>query len=82
MVTVLLFASLRDATGLSSLDVEVRDLTTIEQVYESLTFKYPRLKLFRHNLLIALNEEYADWDSLVKPGDEIALFPPVSGGSR
>lgn len=30
--------------------------------------------------LVAINLNYADWDSVVKDGDEIAFFPPVTGG--
>ena len=29
---------------------------------------------------VAVNQEFADWDHPVAPGDEVALFPPVTGG--
>ncbi|WP_069469877.1 MoaD/ThiS family protein [Candidatus Marithrix sp. Canyon 246] len=32
------------------------------------------------NLLIAINQEYADKDAIVNAGDEVAFFPPVTGG--
>jgi sulfur-carrier protein len=31
-------------------------------------------------LRAAINQDYADWDAVVKAGDEIAIFPPVTGG--
>jgi molybdopterin synthase sulfur carrier subunit len=29
---------------------------------------------------VAVNQEYVGWDHPVRPGDEVALFPPVTGG--
>ena len=43
---------------------------------------YPDLRRFRSSLLVAVNQEYArELDITLKDGDELALFPPVSGGS-
>ena len=45
---------------------------------ESLTARYPALAA--HKLLTAVNEEYADPDTILNDGDEIAIFTAVSGG--
>ena len=42
----------------------------------------PRLEKYEPVLLVAVNQEYSDLDSLVSPGDEVSFFPPVSGGAR
>ncbi|HEX7957117.1 MAG TPA: molybdenum cofactor biosynthesis protein MoaE, partial [Pyrinomonadaceae bacterium] len=54
---------------------------TAREAFRRLLEEYPALARFRSSLLVAVNQEYArDLDVELKDGDELALFPPVSGG--
>ncbi|HSR67957.1 MAG TPA: molybdopterin converting factor subunit 1 [Acidobacteriota bacterium] len=81
MISVLFFASLRDVAGTSQLQLESRGQQTAEEVFARLLKRFPGLAPYRPSLLVAVNEEYAQWQQPVADGDEIAFFPPVSGGS-
>ncbi len=79
-VRVLFFGAARDVVGqrevMLSLNGPAKASGALEQVLEV----YPALRRFGRSLLIAINEEYAPADREVHSGDELALFPPVSGG--
>ena len=72
-VTVRLFAGLRERAGWSRREI---DAATVADVW-------PALELGDEpaGLLYAVNKEYAERDQTLRPGDEVALIPPVSGGS-
>ncbi len=79
-INVLFFASLADIVGSRKLALDVGDDTALGEILEQLESSYPRLKDYRSLLLTAVNEEYADRSHTLRDGDEIAIFPPVSGG--
>lgn len=81
MVNIRLFASLRDLTGQSRLAWAWEEELTVERLFRQMTEKFPRLDGYRSSLLVAVNEEYSDWDRPLNDGDEVAFFPPVSGGA-
>ncbi len=81
MVKIILFASLRDLVGRSEVELELTDEgTTVREVFNRLEVQFPELKRYEPILLIAVNQEYTGWEQSVTAGDEIAFFPPVSGG--
>ena len=80
-VTVLFFGAARDAVGQNEVQLSLRADTTSNALSEILQ-KFPLLKRFGRSLLFAVNQEYAPPDKIIQEGDELALFPPVSGGSR
>lgn len=80
-VKLLFFASLKDIVGRRELDVDVPTGTTIQDLWENLESRYPLLGRYRSLVLTSLNEEYVDRKAVISDGDEVALFPPVSGGS-
>ena len=82
MITVRLFASLSDAAGQAVFTVSgpVKGTTKAADLFADLTARHPRLGAFRERAKVAVNETYADWDAAVSDGDEVAFFPPVSGG--
>lgn len=82
MVVIWLFASLKDAAGTTRLQLELPEPCTVDDVYRLLEKRYPELSRYRPVVNAALNEEYVDWDRPVSAGDELAFFPPVSGGRR
>jgi sulfur-carrier protein len=79
-VQVLLFASIRDLIGQSTLDLYFPSGATAQAVFDRLTHQYPKLENYRNSILYAVNETYVSRHSPLKSGDHIALIPPVSGG--
>lgn len=82
-VRVLFFGAARDAAGGDEIELDTAAPATAASIFEELTAKYPDLRRFGRSLLVAVNQEYArDAASAVEDGDEIAVFPPVSGGAQ
>jgi MoaE-MoaD fusion protein len=75
-VRVLLFAGLRERAGRDHVDLELHDGARAGDVLDEL-----RVLTADTRVLIAVNEEYAASDTVLHPGDELALIPPVSGGA-
>ncbi|MBC7932283.1 MAG: molybdenum cofactor biosynthesis protein MoaE [Rubrivivax sp.] len=81
-VSVLFFGAARDAASTGETTLAVTPHATAREAFELLLETYPDLRRFRSSLLVAVNQEYArDLDVALKDGDEMAVFPPVSGGS-
>jgi molybdopterin synthase catalytic subunit len=80
-VKVLFFGAARDAVGHTERELVFTGVTTSSQVLAKLIEQFPGLGRFGKSLLFAVNQEYAREDREVKDGDELAVFPPVSGGS-
>ena len=76
---VLLFGITRDLVGQNRLTVDLPANSRVADLMASLHQQYPTLAGVQ-SILIAVNSEYADADLMLKPTDEIALIPPVSGG--
>src|SRR5579872_6913989 len=80
-VHVLFFGVLKDLTGRGSDLLNLPEHATLGDVfvhYEEIT---PRLGELAASIAISVNQEFANPDSPLKEGDEIAFLPPVSGGS-
>ena len=76
-ITVLYFASLRDAAGRSSEQLPLP--ASLASLYEDLRARHGFV-LPRNKLRVAVDGEFADWDTSLREGCEIAFIPPVSGG--
>jgi molybdopterin converting factor subunit 1 len=79
-VPVWLFARYREAVGRDRLEVEVADGATIEDVWAAVSAAHPILSRYRPHTLFAVGNEYVKAERPVRPGEEVACFPPVSGG--
>ena len=75
-IQVKYFASLRDRLGRAEDELNLEQTATITEVWQQL---WPDTPL-PPNTLAAVNLEYRDWEHPVKDGDEVAFFPPVTGG--
>ena len=81
-VRVLFFGAARDASGRSEVELTLNGPTEATDAFAQLLRVYPELRRFGRSLLFAVNQEYAPRDRQVHDGDELAFFPPVSGGSN
>jgi molybdopterin converting factor subunit 1 len=79
-VKVLFFATLRDYAGAKMIELEIPMGTTISGLTKILTVSYPNLEKVKDSMMAAINREYAADEQVISEGDEIAFFPPVSGG--
>jgi len=73
-IQVKFFASLREQVGISETTLEHAD--TAREVWNNCTENSEPPA----NLLVAINLDYATLESTVNEGDEVAFFPPVTGG--
>jgi MoaE-MoaD fusion protein len=81
-VRVRLFAILRERAGCDSLEIELGEGATVADALERLSESEPLTELFeRMPLLLAVNRAYALPETRLRPGDELALVPPISGGA-
>ena len=81
-VRLLYFGAAREAAGRDEEQLEVGVPATSASVFEEVLHAHPALRHFGRSLLVAVNEEYARGEMQpVRAGDEIAIFPPVSGGA-
>lgn len=81
-VRVLFFGVLKDLAGKSSDWVELPDGALVRDVLEHYAEREPRLRESLASLAVAVNQQYAGAETVLKAEDEVALLPPVSGGSE
>ena len=74
------FAVLREMVGLEELEMDLTEGTTVAGLLETVVSEYTKLDPYRAVLQVAVNHEIVGPEHLVKPEDEIAFLPPVSGG--
>ncbi len=75
-VEVKFFASLREQVGCEGASVEIGEVATAADVWLAAAGGKP----MPPNVLVAVNMEYTDPNQEIKSGDEVAFFPPVTGG--
>ena len=80
-VRVLFFGMLRDLIGCSEQEIELPEDARLETVFDHYASQFPRLGEMSDSIVLARNEEFAGRDSVLADGDEVALMPPVSGGT-
>ena len=80
-VRVLFFGMLKDRMGKSSDLLELPEGASIRDLLAHYETEVPRLKESLPALAVAVNQVYASPEAKLKAGDEVALLPPVSGGS-
>ena len=74
-IAVRYFASLRERMGRAAEDIDAAGIVSVADVWQRVS-REP----MPTNTLVAINQEYASPGSVVQPGDEVAFFPPVTGG--
>lgn len=76
-----LFASLKDRAGGDRITVSLERSATIRELEEAIGRAYPDLAEALPSALFAVNKAFAAADTVLDAGDEVAIFPPVSGGA-
>jgi molybdopterin synthase sulfur carrier subunit len=75
-ITVKFFASLRESLNRDTVTVDSSDAVTAADVWRIATDNHE----FPPNTLVAVNMDYARAEQTIADGDEVAFFPPVTGG--
>ena len=75
-----LFATLKDRAGRNTIAVTIAEPADVRDLMAAVTENYPRLASALPAVLVAVNRTYAGEDTPIHSGDEVAFFPPVSGG--
>ena len=78
-LNLLLFGIVRDLLASSTMEIEVPNACTVHQLKTLLIAQYPILKNI-NSYAIAVNEAYANNETVLQENDVIAIIPPVSGG--
>jgi MoaE-MoaD fusion protein len=80
-VTILLFATLKDRAGVDRVTLTLTAAeTTLTELKAALSQQYATLTESLNSAVAAINQEFAFGHEAVRDGDEVAFFPPVSGG--
>lgn len=80
-VKVLFFGAAKDLAEAEETEFELSENLTTPNAFEVVLSRYPNLReKFGKSLLFAVNQEYAESDKIIQNNDELAIFPPVSGG--
>jgi molybdopterin synthase sulfur carrier subunit len=83
MINVLFFAQVRELLGTAKLEVEASaKLNTAEDLRAQLAKKDDKWAkvMASDKLLVAINQTMSPWSASIKDNDEVAFFPPVTGG--
>jgi molybdopterin converting factor subunit 1 len=79
-VKVKLFATLRQQAGWSERAIDAPSGSTLGDLMTLLMQMWPDLRLTGRAVYAAVNQNYAKGEQMLQDGDEVAIFPPVSGG--
>jgi MoaE-MoaD fusion protein len=81
VLRVLFFGQLKDIVGAGEETFDAAAGARLEDLYATYAERFPQLAEFRPSVAASINQEYAPWNAKLRAGDEVAFFPPVSGGS-
>ncbi len=79
-VKVLFFAKLREKMGIAEVDFELKQSVTLDQFQALFAAAYPIFADLPQPIVVAINQAFAQSGQLISNGDEVAFFPPVTGG--
>jgi len=81
-INLRLFAILRERAGAAELELDLPEGATIEQAIHTLRDRLPAVSDYVSRSAYAVNRTYAPLTTVLQDGDELALIPPVSGGTK
>ncbi|MBA3075736.1 MAG: MoaD/ThiS family protein, partial [Anaerolineae bacterium] len=66
--------------GKSKIEIEANEPCTVQRLLDILFLQFPAINPFTKSILVSVNQEFADRAQIIHATDEVAIFPPVSGG--
>ena len=79
-IHVQFYAQLRDLIGSREMEIDVAEDATVRDLLEKIYSRQPSLRSHDGSILIGSGVEFVDRSYKLKPGEEIAIMPPVQGG--
>ena len=79
-LTVRYFATHKEVTGMAAEAFEVPEDTTVGELIEEVIGRHPGLEDLRRDTVVSVNRGVGTEDIVLREGDDVALFPPISGG--
>jgi molybdopterin synthase catalytic subunit len=80
-VTVKFFSIYREAVGAKEVRRTLEEGSRVRDLLEALFADHPKLAAVKDAMLLSVNQEFTDEGAVLRDGDEVALLPPVSGGT-
>lgn len=79
-VNILFFARLREKMGTQTIALEIETPVSLADLKAQLGEAHPTFAELRPPIMAAINQDFAPDEAMVQAGDEVAFFPPVTGG--
>jgi molybdopterin converting factor small subunit len=79
-ITISFYSYFRELTGCETVGEELPPGTTLGELFERISDRFPRLQAMRKSTLMAVGVEYQDSSYRLRDGDAVSFFPPVQGG--
>jgi molybdopterin converting factor small subunit len=79
-VSVHFYSYFKDLAGCDQITITAVEGVTLKGLVEELSTRFPKWGAMQKCALIAVGVEYQGRDYILKPGDEVSVFPPVQGG--
>ena len=79
-LTVRLFALYRERAGVREFPLELPTGATVADLTDAVRQRFPRLAPPEVKIVVAVNADYAEPETVLNQGDDVCLIPPVSGG--
>jgi molybdopterin synthase catalytic subunit len=80
-IKIKLFARMRELAGTNSLERTISPDATVKDLLQALQEEFPKLAEIAPRTVVAVNQEFVEPETRLAEGDEVAFFPPVSGGT-
>jgi molybdopterin converting factor small subunit len=79
-VTVSFYSYFKELTGCAQTMESLPEGSTLDDLYQKLARRFPKLAAMQNSTLMAVGVEYQERSYNLKEGEEVSLFPPVQGG--